>query len=325
MMRASLPLPRPMPDLFSTPDTPSDMAPHLDPDRRHDFVFLFDVTDGNPNGDPDAGNLPRTDPETMQGLVTDVSIKRKVRNFVDAAKGDEGRYKIYVENRGVLNRQHQRAYDALDMTSKGSKETRETIDKARAWMCQNFYDVRTFGAVMTTGVNAGQVRGPVQLTFSRSIDPVVPQDVSITRVAVTKEEDAVTFTESDDGEKASGKETEMGRKALIPYGLYRGHGFVNPMLAADTGFDSDDLALFWHALQQGFELDRSASRGLMSLRGLYVFSHEDRLGNAPAHTLLERVSAERTDDAKPARQFSDYTVTVDDADLPDGIDLTCVV
>lgn len=314
-----------MPDLFSTPHTDPDMAPHLDPARRHDFVFLFDVTDGNPNGDPDAGNLPRTDPETMQGLVTDVSIKRKIRNFVDAAKGDEERYKIYVENRGVLNRQHQRAYDALDMTSKGSKETRETIDKARAWMCQNFYDVRTFGAVMTTGVNAGQVRGPVQLTFSRSIDPVVPQDLSITRVAVTKEEDAVKFSEGDDGEKATGKETEMGRKALIPYGLYRGHGFVNPMLAADTGFDSDDLALFWRALQQGFELDRSASRGLMSLRGLYIFSHDDKLGNAPAHTLLERVSATRADGSKPARQFSDYAVAVDDADLPDGITLTSVV
>ncbi len=297
---------------------------HLDPSKRHDFVFLFDVTDGNPNGDPDAGNLPRVDPETMQGLVTDVCIKRKIRNFVDVAKGDEERFKIYIENRGILNRQHQRAYDALDLTSKGSKEKRETIDEARAWMCQNFYDIRAFGAVMTTKVNAGQVRGPVQLTFSRSIDPVVPQDVSITRVAVTKEEDAVKFTEGEEGGEATGKETEMGRKAMIPYGLYRGHGFVNPMLAEDTGFDTDDLALFWRALQMGFELDRSASRGLMALRGLYVFSHDDRLGNAPAHTLFERVTVERMNSEVP-RRFDDYAVKADEGGLPDGITLTKVV
>lgn len=298
---------------------------HLDSTKRHDFVFLFDVTDGNPNGDPDAGNLPRVDPETMQGLVTDVCIKRKVRNFVDAAKGDEARYKIYVENRGVLNRQHQRAYDALDLKSKGSKEERKTIDAARAWMCQNFYDIRTFGAVMTTKVNAGQVRGPVQLTFSRSIDPVVPQDVSITRVAVTKEEDAVKFTEGEDGGEAAGKETEMGRKAMIPYGLYRGHGFVNPMLADDTGFNSDDLALFWRALQMGFEIDRSASRGLMALRGLYVFTHDDPLGNAPAHTLLERVDARLVDGTTAPRHFADYSITVDQDALPDDVTLTTVV
>lgn len=314
-----------MPDLFS-PSAPTDMAPHLDPARRHDFVFLFDVTDGNPNGDPDAGNLPRTDPETLQGLVTDVSIKRKVRNFVDVAKGDEAPFMIYVQNKGVaLNAQHRKAYDAIGKDPKGTKQDRATVDQARAWMCENFYDVRTFGAVMSTGVNAGQVRGPVQLTFSRSIDPVVPQDVTITRIAVTKEEDAVVIEATEDGEAGKGKETEMGRKALIPYGLYRGHGFVNPTLAAQTGFDADDLALFWRALQQGFELDRSASRGLMSLRGLYVFSHQDKLGNAPAHTLLERVEAKRHDDQKPARQFSDYAVTVDESDVPDGITLTRVV
>ena len=309
-----------MPDLF-TPD-PSDMAPHLDPARRHDFVFLFDVTDGNPNGDPDAGNLPRIDPETMQGLVTDVSIKRKVRNYVDAAKGNKAPYLIYVQHRGVLNAEHRKAYDAIGEDPKGSKQDRATVDKARDWMCATYFDVRAFGAVMSTKVNAGQVRGPIQLTFSRSVDPVVPTDVSITRVAVTSEEDAI---KADADGEMGGKETEMGRKALIPYGLYRGHGFVNPMLGAQTGLTSDDLALFWEALQMGFELDRSASRGLMSLRGLHVFSHQDRLGNAPAHTLFERVSAERTDAARPARQFSDYSVTVDDTDLPDGVELTSVV
>lgn len=298
------------------------MSAHLDPNRRHDFIFLFDVTDGNPNGDPDAGNLPRVDPETMQGLVTDVSIKRKIRNFVDAAKGEEERFKIYVQNRGVLNAQHRKAYDALGLESKGSKQDRATVDKARDWMCQNFYDVRTFGAVMSTNVNAGQVRGPVQLTFSRSIDPVVPQDVSITRVAVTKEEDAKYVT-GDDGE-TSGKETEMGRKAMIPYGLYRGHGFVSPMLAKDTGFDADDLALLWQALQMGFDLDRSASRGLMALRGLYVFSHENKLGNAPAHTLFDRVTVARKN-GEVARAFGDYNVEIDEADLPNGITLTQVV
>ena len=311
-----------MPDL-STPISP-DMDPHLDPDRRHDAVFFFDVTDGNPNGDPDAGNLPRIDPETMQGLVTDVSIKRKVRNYVDAAKGGAAPYLIYVQNRGVLNAEHRKAYDAIGEEPKGSKQDRATVDKARDWMCQTYFDVRTFGAVMSTGVNAGQVRGPVQLTFSRSIDPVVPTDLSITRVAVTKEEDAIKLVEGGEGEMA-GKETEMGRKTLIPYGLYRGHVFVSPTLGAQTGLTSDDLALFWKALQMGFDLDRSASRGLMALRGLYVFSHDDKLGNAPAHTLLERVSAERTDVATPARRFSDYAVAVDDADLPDGVTLTRVV
>lgn len=302
------------------------MAPHLDPARRHDFVFFFDVTDGNPNGDPDAGNLPRTDPETMQGLVTDVCIKRKIRNYVDAARGGEGRNKIYVQNRGVLNAQHRLAYNAMGVDPKGSKQDRATIDEARTWMCANFYDVRTFGAVMSTKVNAGQVRGPVQITFSRSINPIVPSDVSITRVAVTSEEEAVKFTQADDGsETASGKETEMGRKALIPYGLYRGHGFVSPQLAWQTGFDSDDLALFWTALQMGFDLDRSASRGLMALRRLYVFSHADALGNAPAHTLFDRVTAAKHDGVAAPRRFDEYTVAVDEAGLPDGVTLTTVV
>lgn len=288
--------------------------------RRHDFVILFDVMDGNPNGDPDAGNLPRVDPETMQGLVTDVCLKRKVRNYVDAHNGAEEENKIYVEHHGILNDQHQRAYTALGIKSKGTKESRETISKARKWMCENFYDVRFFGAVMTTGVNCGQVRGPAQLTFARSIDAIVPLDVSITRVAVTRAEDAVT---SEEGE--GGKQTEMGRKALVPYGLYRGHGFFNPALAADTGVTSDDLNLFWKALQEMWDMDRSASRGLMALRGLFVFSHENGRGNAPAHKLFERVTVQRKDNGRPPRSFSDYEVRVNDADLPPGVTLTKVV
>ena len=192
-----------------------------DVNRRHDFVLLFDVTDGNPNGDPDAGNLPRVDPETMHGLVTDVSLKRKVRDWVDAARGDEARFKIYVQKEGeALNAKHRRAYDELDLKSTGSKQARGDVDRARAWMCGNFYDIRLFGAVMSTGVNCGQVRGPVQFTFARSVDPVTPLDLSITRVAVTREEDA-NIVASEDGSDAaaSGKQTEMGRKSLIPYGL----------------------------------------------------------------------------------------------------------
>lgn len=297
---------------------------HLDASVRHDFVLLFDATDGNPNGDPDAGNLPRVDPETMQGLVTDVCLKRKVRDYVDAANGTEGRNKIYVQHRGVLNLEHQRAYDALGLDSKGTKETRDTINEARRWMCQNFYDIRTFGAVMTTKVNCGQVRGPVQMTFARSIEAVVPLDVSITRVAVTRPEDAVKMIQSEEGEgeeKGKGKETEMGRKAVLPYGLYRGHGFINARLAADTGFNSEDLGLFWEALLNMWDLDRSASRGLMACRGLYVFSHGSALGNAPAHKLFDRLQIARATSG-PARQFGDYTVTVDDAGLPEGITLT---
>jgi len=294
---------------------------HLDPTRRHDFVLLFDVTDGNPNGDPDAGNLPRIDPETMQGLVTDVAIKRKVRDWIDLARGHEDRFKIYVQNQGIaLNDQHQRAYTSLGIKSTGSKQKREDVDQTRQWMCENFFDIRAFGAVMTTNVNAGQVRGPIQLTFARSIDPVMPLDISITRVAVTKPEDAKTV--SADGDESTGKTTEMGRKALIPYGLYRAHGFFVPSFAQKTGFDSDDLALFWRALVMMWDIDRSASRGLSACRGLYVFSHESALGNAPAHKLLERVSIERDPAVEAPRGFSDYRVQIDEMDLPDGITVT---
>lgn len=298
-----------------------------DPARRHDFVLLFDVTDGNPNGDPDAGNLPRVDPETMQGLVTDVCLKRKVRDFVNLARGTEAGYQIYVEQKGVLNRQHDRAYTEdpelaarkLDAKKKKSPD-RETRDKARAWMCANFYDIRMFGAVMTTGVNCGQVRGPLQLTFSRSIDQVIPLDVCITRVAVTREEDAVKQDSAND--EGGGKETEMGRKAFLPYGLYVCHGFFNPHLAKQTGVTAVDLELFWRALTMMFEQDRSAARGLMACRGLYVFTHDGKLGNAPAHKLFERINPELNAGVTSPRKFTDYTVAVDDGGLPDGITLT---
>jgi len=294
---------------------------YLDSERRHDFVLLFDVTDGNPNGDPDAGNLPRVDPETMQGLVTDVAIKRKVRDWVDVARGDEGRFKIYVQGDGeALNTKHQRAYTALELKSAGAKQPRDDVDKARAWMCDNFFDIRTFGAVMTTGVNCGQVRGPLQLTFARSIDPIVPLDLSITRVAITRPEDAAVVL-NETGAGTGGKQTEMGRKALVPYGLYRCHGFFNPHFAARTGATSEDLELFWQALQNMWDLDRSASRGMMACEGLYVFTHDSALGNAPAHQLFRRIHVERKQGVDAPRQFSDYAVGVDDAALPEGIAL----
>ncbi len=300
-------------------------ASHTDVTRRHDFVLLFEVTDGNPNGDPDAGNLPRVDPETMQGLVTDVAIKRKVRDWVDLARGDEGRFKIYVQSGGeALNALHKRAYVAEGLTSTGAKQKKEDVDKARGWMCANFYDIRLFGAVMTTGVNAGQVRGPVQLTFARSIDPVVPLDLSITRVAVTREEDAQVVVAEGSGE-TSGKQTEMGRKALVPYGLYRGYGFFNPHFAKQSGLTEEDLGLFWQALQQMWDLDRSSARGMMACRGLYVFSHDSNLGNAPAHLLFDRVQIDRRPDVVAPRSFRDYNVAVDDADLPAGVSLRRLV
>ena len=284
------------------------MSIHNDPERRHDFVLLFDCTDGNPNGDPDAGNLPRVDPETMQGLVTDVAIKRKVRDFVGHAGGDSARNKIYVERGAVLNERHERAYEA---TRGDSEETskRVNVSKARSWMCHNFYDVRMFGAMMSTGVNCGQVRGPLQLTFARSVDPITPMDLSITRVAVTKAEDA-------------DKQTTMGRKTLIPYGLYMARGFFTPEFASDTGVDASDLELFWRSLQMMWDLDRSATRGFMSCRGIHVFSHDHRLGNAPAHKLFDRVKVTKREGVGAARAFSDYDVRVDAAELPDGVTLT---
>jgi len=296
---------------------------HTDANRRHDFVFLFDVINGNPNGDPDAGNLPRIDPETMRGLVTDVCIKRKIRNFVDMSHGDKDKYKIYVQNRNALNSLHERAYADLNMKSSGSKQKKEDIDKAREWMCKNFYDIRTFGAVMTTGVNCGQVQGPMQLTFARSLDRVVPLDMSITRIAITKREDMEYEEAEEEGEPGKGgKRTEMGRKALIPYGLYVGQGFYNPCFAEKTGFDSEDLELFWDAMIKMWDLDRSSSRGMMSLRGLYIFSHENKLGNAPAHALLDRVKASKKEGVESPRSISDYNIEVDESDMPRGVTLT---
>lgn len=300
-------------------------APYLDVARRHDFVLLFDVADGNPNGDPDAGNLPRVDPETMQGLVTDVAIKRKVRDWVDAARGTEDRYKIYVQSGEALNTKHQRAYTANGLRSSGSRQDASDVEKTRAWMCANFYDIRTFGAVMTTTINCGQVRGPIQVTFARSIDPIVQLDVSIPRVAITKEDDTKVVVSEDDGTGRGGKQTEMGRKAIVPYGLYRAHGFFTPRFAEATGATSEDLEVFWQALQQMWDLDHSAARGLVACRGLFVFSHANALGNAPAHTLLDRIGVRRRDGVEAARSFRDYGVTIDEQVMPEGVTLTRLV
>ncbi|MDZ4350256.1 MAG: type I-C CRISPR-associated protein Cas7/Csd2 [Xanthomonadaceae bacterium] len=283
--------------------------------NRYDFVLLFDVIDGNPNGDPDAGNLPRLDAETGHGLVTDVCLKRKVRNFVGLVKEEKPPFEIYVKEKAVLNRQHERAYVAIGAEDllKGDDKKRKGGDKsgeARDWMCKNFYDVRTFGAVMSTGVNCGQVRGPVQLTFARSVDPIVSLEHSITRMAVATEAEA---------EKQDGDNRTMGRKHTVPYGLYVAHGFVSAFLADQTGFSDDDLDLFWTALAQMFEHDRSAARGQMSTRGLYVFKHDSKLGNAHAHSLFERITAEKN--AAVPRSFADYTVRVNDAELPSGVTL----
>ena len=275
--------------------------------NRYEFVYLFDVTNGNPNGDPDAGNLPRLDPETGHGLVTDVCLKRKIRNYV-AMQGGQGK-EIYVTEKAVLNLQHQRAYEALAIEPEKKKLPKEEA-KARevtTWMCKNFFDIRTFGAVMTTEVNCGQVRGPVQFAFATSIDPVVPQEISITRMAVTKE------AEKD-------KERTMGRKHIIPYGLYRAHGYVSAKLAEQTGFGQDDLDLLWEALQNMFEHDRSAARGEMAARKLYVFKHANDTGNAPAHKLFETVKVVRNDKDVPARSFSDYKVGITDS-MPEGVEL----
>ncbi|KEF33974.1 CRISPR-associated protein Csh2 [Deinococcus sp. RL] len=299
-----------------TADQPAATAPHLNAANRHEFILLFDVTNGNPNGDPDAGNLPRVDPETGLGIVTDVALKRKVRNYVDALRGSEERYKIYVQQGAILNNQHGRAYTALGKDPK--KANQADISAAKRWMCENFYDIRTFGAVMSTEVNAGQVRGPVQLTFARSVDPILGLDAAITRVALTKPDPKQA---ADDETARSGT---MGRKAYIPYGLYVAHGFYVPAFAQATGFDDADLALLWQALVNMWDLDRSASRGLTACRGLYVFSHSSPLGNAPAHKLLDRLQLERKADVPVARRFADYDLTVRNADLPQGVTLTCL-
>lgn len=283
--------------------------------HRYEFVFLFDITNGNPNGDPDAGNLPRLDPETNRGLVTDVCLKRKIRNFVALAKDDAEGFRIYMQEKAILNKQHEKAWKALGI-SPDAKEDYKKLPKEEAkareltaWMCRNFFDVRTFGAVMTTNVNAGQVRGPVQLAFASSIDPVVPLEISITRLAVTTEKEA---------ESQGGDNRTMGRKHIIPYGLYRAHGFISAKLAERTGFSDDDLALFWQALINMFEHDRSAARGEMAARKLIVFEHASALGNAPAHVLFDAVNVTRTQgtEGTPARSFAHYQVSLNKASVP---------
>lgn len=270
-------------------------------EKRYDFVFLFDVQDGNPNGDPDAGNLPRIDPETGMGLVTDVCLKRKVRNFVQMTQ-DAQTHDIFIREKGILN---QLIDEAHEQESVKAKEKGDKTEAARQYMCQRYYDIRTFGAVMTTGKNAGQVRGPVQLTFSRSIDPIITLEHSITRMAVTNEKDA----------SETGDNRTMGRKFTVPYGLYRCHGFVSAHFAKQTGFGDDDLALLWQALINMFDHDHSAARGQMTARGLYVFEHSNSLGDAPADSLFRRITVAKKAGVDTVRSFDDYVVTVDDSNL----------
>lgn len=267
--------------------------------NRYEFVYFFDVTNGNPNGDPDAGNMPRLDPESSKGLVTDVSLKRKIRNFIQLTEENSPGYDIYVQEKSVLNQQNQKAYDALDIKPDSKKLPKDQA-KAKAvtdWMCTNFFDVRTFGAVMTTEVNSGQVRGPLQVAFAKSIDPIIPLEISITRMAVTNEKDLE-------------KERTMGRKHIVPYGLYRVHGFVSAKLAEKTGFSEDDLEKVWKSLEMMFEHDHSAARGEMAGRKLIVFKHDNALGNAPAHKLFERVTVDRVkgESGTPAAEFTDYQI-----------------
>ena len=274
--------------------------------HRYDFVLFFDVQNGNPNGDPDAGNMPRIDPETGFGLVTDVCLKRKVRNYVELCKGGETGFRIYVQEKAVLNQRNAEAYTALNLKSE-TKKLPKKEEEARAvtkWMCENFYDIRAFGAVMSTEVNCGQVRGPVQLTFARSEEPVVPSEVSITRMAVTNERDL-------------DKERTMGRKFIVPYGLYRVEGFISAPLAEKSGFSEADLRLLWDALTDMFEHDHSAARGKMSSRKLFVFKHEKRLGDAPAQKLFDLVQCRKTGEG-PARDFTDYEITLQDG-CPEGV------
>lgn len=277
-------------------------------EKRYDFIFFFDVKDGNPNGDPDAGNLPRIDAETGMGLVTDVCLKRKVRNYVQIVKGNSRPFDIFVKEKAVLNLLIDEAHNDKVVAK---KEKGEKTESAREWMCKNYFDIRTFGAVMSTGKNAGQVRGPVQLTFARSVEPVIALEHSITRMAVATEAEA---------EKQSGDNRTMGRKYTVPYGLYRAHGFISAHLAQQTGFSQEDLALFWKAMQEMFEHDHSAARGLMCTRKLIIFEHKDALGNKPAHELFERVTWKRkNDETKPAREFSDYDILLDGKSICDKI------
>ncbi|MFE1598066.1 type I-C CRISPR-associated protein Cas7/Csd2 [Methylobacterium sp. ID0610] len=312
--------------------------------RRHEFVLFFDVTNGNPNGDPDAGNMPRMDPETGHGLVSDVCLKRKIRNFVELTQADAVGQRIYVTEGAILNEKHREAYLRLrpdDPDAKKAKKltpkTDEEAQRLRQFMCDNFFDIRAFGGVLSTGINAGQVRGPVQIAFARSVEPILPLEVSITRMAVTTEKEKDERREGEDDEKRGDKRT-MGRKHIVPYGLYRAHGFVSAPLASHpvkgTGFSEDDLDLLFEALTAMFDHDRSAARGEMATRKLIVFRHDSALGNAPAHALFDRVKtwrvhkgsqheigAEALDNASAPRSFADYAVTIDSEGLPEGVEV----
>ncbi len=278
--------------------------------NRYDFVYFFDCKDGNPNGDPDAANAPRVDPQDMHGLVSDVCLKRKIRNYVLEANGGSEPFDIFVRQGAVLNDSIAQVHKDLDhkVDGKSKKATRDQVKRACAKMCRRYYDVRTFGAVMSTGANAGQVRGPVQLSFSRSLDPILPMDIAITRMAVTE------------AKELSAPNQTMGRKNIIPYGLYRCHGFISANLARETGFSEDDINLLWQALQNMFDLDRSASRGTMAPQKLIVFKHQSALGNMPAHKLFERITVIRKQSIEAARQFSDYDVSINQQDLPETVE-----
>lgn len=286
--------------------------------NRYDFVYLFDVENGNPNGDPDAGNMPRIDPETSHGLITDVCLKRKVRNYVEIVKNGETPYRIYIKEKAVLNRIHDEALDATGAEGKAGEKGKRgkggEVEQARKWLCDRFFDIRTFGAVMMMDKNCGQVRGPVQFNFARSIDPIIPMVVSITRVAVTTEKEA---------EQQEGGNRTKGRKHIVPYALYRAEGYISANLAEKSGFSESDLQLFWEALANMFEHDHSAARGKMNVRKLVVFKHTTPLGNAPAQTLFERVKVEREAGCaeKPPRAFSDYRISLDKAALPPNVQI----
>lgn len=287
--------------------------------NRYDFVLFFDVLDGNPNGDPDAGNLPRVDPETGHGLVTDVCLKRKIRNRIQVAKADEPGYDIFIREKAILNNAMEATckgledveVDVTDDKGKTKKKAVSRVTERTAQMCAAFFDIRTFGAVLSTGINCGQVRGPVQLTFARSIDPIVTLEHSITRIAVATQEES---------EKQSGGNRTMGRKNTVPYGLYRAHGYVVPAFAAKTGFSEEDLSLFWETLRMMFNDDASAAHGTMAVRKLVIFKHDSALGNAPAIDLFERVKATKKVEG-PARAFTDYKITVNEEGLPAGVEV----
>jgi CRISPR-associated protein Csd2 len=280
--------------------------------NRYEFILFFDVENGNPNGDPDADNMPRLDHETNHGLVTDVCLKRKVRNYIELVKTGATGYRIYVQEKAVLNQLHEEAYKNHNLKPEPKKLPKKEADakKITGWMCENFFDIRAFGAVMTTEMNCGQVRGPIQLAFAKSVDQIAIQDISITRMAVTNERDME-------------KERTMGRKYIVPYALYRAEGFISAALAEKTGFSVDDLELFWEALLNMFEHDHSAARGKMNSRKLIVFKHKDQFGNAPSHKLFSLVKCSACDssDDKPAREFSDYSIIIDHAAKPENVEI----